>query len=41
MTYEVAEGGGPGGEDDPDEDKPLPEGQLHHVQAVLRQKNLL
>ena len=34
-TYEVAEWCWPGGEYDPDEDEPLPEGQLHHVQAVL------
>jgi hypothetical protein len=37
-TYEVAERGGPGGEDNPDEDEPLPKGQLHHVKTVLKKK---
>ena len=35
---QVAEGGGPGGEDHPDEDEAVPEGELGHVEAVVEQE---
>ena len=35
---QVAEGGGPGGEDHPDEDEAVPEGELGHVEAVVEEE---
>ena len=35
---QVAEGGGPGGEDDADQDKATPECELCHVEAVIKKE---